>query len=41
MCESYNSLNILNPTGYVMHSQFNIQQFYILPKLYLYVLYLS
>ena len=27
--------NLLNPTGYVMHQQFNIQQLYILPTLYL------
>ena len=33
--------NLLKPTGYVMHHQFNIQQFYILPLLYLCVLYLS
>ena len=35
------SLNILKPTGYVMHQQFNIQQLYVLPTLYLCVLYLS
>ena len=29
------------PTGYVMHHQFNIQQLYALPTLYLCVLYLS
>ena len=34
-------INLLKPTGYVMHQQFNIQQLYILPKLYLCVLYLS
>ena len=33
--------NLLKPTGYVMHQQFNIQQLYILPTLYLCVLYLS
>ena len=27
--------NLLNPTGYVMHQQFNIQQLYVLPTLYL------
>ena len=40
----HNSLhffNLLNPTGHVMHQQFNIQQLYALPTLYLYVLYLS
>jgi len=31
----------LNPTGHVMHQQFNIQQLYALPTLYLCVLYLS
>ena len=31
----------LKPTGYVMHQQFNIQQLYALPTLYLCVLYLS
>ena len=33
--------NHLNPTGHVMHQQFNIQQLYALPTLYLCVLYLS
>ena len=33
-------LNLLNPTGHVMHQQFNIQQLYVLPTLYLCVLYL-
>jgi len=32
--------NILKPTGYVMHHQFNIQQLYVLPTLHLCVLYL-
>ena len=31
----------LKPTGHVMHHQFNIQQLYALPTLYLCVLYLS
>jgi len=35
------SINLLKPTGYVMHYQFNIQQLYDLPTLYLRVLYLS
>ena len=35
------SINLLQPTGYVMHQQFNIQQLYALPTLYLCVLYLS
>ena len=35
------SVNLLNPTGHVMHQQFNIQQFYVLPTLYLCVLYSS
>ena len=32
--------SVLKPTGYVMHQQFNIQQLYVLPTLYLCVLYL-
>jgi hypothetical protein len=35
------SLNLINPTGHVMHQQFNIQQLYVLPTLYLCVSYLS
>ena len=34
-------LNLLKSTGYVMHHQFNIQQLYALPTLYLCGLYLS
>ena len=34
-------LKLLKPIVYVMHQQFNIQQLYILPTLYLCVLYLS
>ena len=34
-------LNLLKPTAHVMHQQFNIQQIYVLPTLYLCVLYLS
>jgi hypothetical protein len=34
-------LNLLKPTGHVIHHQFNIQQLYVLPTLYLCVLYLS
>jgi len=34
-------INHVKPTGYVMHQQFNIQQLYALPTLYLCVLYLS
>ena len=33
--------NLKKPTGHVMHQQFNIQQLYPLPTLYLCVLYLS
>ena len=33
--------NLLKPAGCVMHQQFNIQQLYALPTLYLCVLYLS
>ena len=38
---AYNFINLLKPTGYVMRQQFNIQQLYVLPTLYLRVLYLS
>jgi hypothetical protein len=34
-------INLLKPTGHVMNQQFNIQQLYVLPTLYLCVLYLS
>ena len=33
--------NLLKPTGHVMHQEFNIQQLYVQPTLYLCVLYLS
>ena len=29
------TINLLKPTGHVMHQQFNIQQLYVLPTLYL------
>ena len=35
------TINLLKPTGHVMHQQFNIQQLYVLPTLCLCVLYLS
>ena len=35
------AVNLLKPTGHVMHQQFNIQQLYVLSTLYLCVLYLS
>ena len=35
------NINLLKPTGHVMHQQFNIQQLYVLPTLCLCVLYLS
>ena len=38
---SKKNINLLNSTGHVMHQQFNIQQLYVLPTLYLCVLYLS
>ena len=38
---SGNFFNLLKPTGYVMHQQFNIQQLYALPTRYLCVLHLS
>ena len=34
-------VNFLKPTSHVMHQQFNIQQLYVLPPLYLCVLYSS
>jgi len=34
-------IDLLKPIGHVMHQQFNIQQLYALPTLYLCVLYLS
>jgi hypothetical protein len=34
-------INLLWPTGHVMHQQFNIQQLFVLPTLYSCVLYLS
>ena len=34
-------INLLKPTGHVMHQQFNIEQLYVLPTLNLCVLYLS
>ena len=40
-CEFIRIINLLKPTGYVLHQQFNIQQLYVLPTLYLCVLYLS
>ena len=40
-CTYLKNVNLLKPTGYVMHQQFNIQQLYVLPTLYLCVLYLS
>ena len=30
----HHQFNLLKPTGYVMHQQFNIQQLYVLPTLY-------
>ena len=37
----HQQFNLLKPTGHVMNQQFNIQQLYVLPTLYLCVLYLS
>jgi hypothetical protein len=37
----FQRINLLKLTGYVLHQQFNIQQLYALPTLYLCVLYLS
>ncbi len=36
-----NVINLLKPTGHVMHLEFKVQQLYALPTLYLCVLYLS
>ena len=41
LTQMLSDINHLKPTGYVMHHQFNIQQLYALPTLYLCVLYLS
>ena len=38
---THTRINLSDPTGHMMHQQFNIQQLYILPTLYLCVLYLS
>ena len=35
------NFNLLKPAGHVMHQQFNVQQLYVLPTLYLCFLYLS
>ena len=40
-CPPDGKFNLLKPTGHVMHQQFNIQQLYVLPTLYLCLLYLS
>ena len=37
----FSCINLLKPAGHVVHQQFNIQQLYVLPTLYLCVLYLS
>ena len=37
----HQQFNLLNPTGHVMHQQFNIKKLYVLPTLYLWFLYLS
>jgi hypothetical protein len=41
LTSQYHNINPLKPTSYVMYQQFNIQQLYALPTLYLCVLYLS
>ena len=40
-CIMLQCVNLLNPTGHVMHQQFNIQQLYVLSTQYLCVLYLK
>jgi len=37
----FRTFNLLKPIGHVIHHQFNIQQLYALPTLYLCFLYLS
>jgi len=37
----YGCFKLLKPTGHVIHQQFNIQQLYAPPTMYLCVLYLS
>ena len=39
--EQFLQCHLLKPNGHMMHQQFNIQQLYVLPTLYLCVLYLS
>jgi hypothetical protein len=41
ICATMQQINLLKPIGHVMYQQFNIQQLYALPTLYLFVLYLS
>jgi hypothetical protein len=36
-CRIKNNINLLKPTGHVMHQQFNIQQLYALPTHCIYV----
>jgi len=36
----FHVFNLLKPTGYVMHHQFNIQQLYALSTLYVFCIYL-
>jgi len=40
-CNTTFSFNLLKPAGNAVHQQFNIQQLYALPTLYLCILYLS
>ena len=35
------TINLLKPTGYVKHQQFNTKQLYVLPTMYLCILYSS
>jgi hypothetical protein len=41
MSAKENLVNLFKPAGHVIHQQFNIQQLYALPTLYLCFLYLS
>ena len=37
----YNFINLLMPIGYVMHQQFNIQQLYVLPTVFVCFIFIS
>jgi len=41
MLTAVHHINLLKPAGYVIDQEFNIQELYALPTLYLCILYLS